>query len=120
MTDQFFNQNMMYILLGFVAIVLLAQTHILLRIRNVLQAVSMNFDSLLYCTRKMAETNTVQKSPAARSQKACQFCKHRLAYINTGERGVTGEDMYYHCGLRNVQVQLNDSCQQFEADSDAE
>lgn len=120
MMEQFFNQNLMYILLGFVAIVLAAQTHILLRIRNVLQAVSMNFDSLLYCTRKLAETNTAQKPAAAQTQKACQFCKHRLAYINTGEKGAGAEDMYYHCGLRNVQVQLNDSCQQFEADTTAE
>lgn len=116
MQGQFFSQNLGYMLLGLIAIGLLVQTYILVRIRNILHAMTLNFESLLYYTRKLVAPNNKQEKPHRQPAKACQFCKHRMAYINTGDVKEAGEDFYHRCGLRNVQVRLDDSCQEFEAE----
>ena len=39
------NSNLAYLILGSVLLLMVSQVYLLLRIRNVLQALSMNFDS---------------------------------------------------------------------------
>jgi len=47
----------------------------------------------------------------------CQFCKHRLAYIDTAKGPNIQEDFYHKCELRNCSVTLNETCPLFEEDN---
>jgi hypothetical protein len=119
MQEQFFDKNFGYMLMGLITIALFAQSYIMLRIRNILQAITMNQDSLLYYLRKLATSGKRQKSSAA-ALNTCQFCKHRMAYINSGDGKESGEDFYHRCGLRNIQVRPEDTCQQFEPEKNSD
>ncbi|RMI00527.1 MAG: hypothetical protein D6681_11260 [Calditrichaeota bacterium] len=113
--------NRMWPMIGILLLLILTvQMYLLMRIRNILQAISMNFDSVLYFLRKFAHSQSPQKSDksAPRMRKTCQFCKHRLAYINTSKTRSTEEDFYHVCGLKNIHISLNDSCDQFEKDEE--
>ena len=116
MQEQWINSNLVNMLLGIIAVILLVQAYVLIRIRNLLQAIAINFDSIMHYWRKLASYHT---SDAAQQTtlKTCQFCKHRLAYINTA-RSKEGEDDFYHrCGVRNIYVRLEDSCPRFEKEA---
>jgi hypothetical protein len=119
MHEQFFGNNLGYIISGLITIVLFAQTYVMLRIRNILQAITMNQDSLLYYMRKLTNFDK-RKKTSATTFNTCQFCKHRMAYINSGDSKNVEEDFYHRCGLRNIQVRLEDSCRQFEAEKSSE
>lgn len=108
--------NLVNFILVAMAVLLFAQAYVLLRIRNILQAIAMNFDSIIYFCRKFAGNANQQNKVKDTVPKTCQFCKHRLAYINTGKADNSEEDFYHRCGLRNINIALNDSCKQYEAD----
>lgn len=118
MQVSFTDSTLAIILLGIIALTLLVQVYLLMRIRNILQALAINLDSSLHFWRKnVSAPNLAAKAPA--TPPICQFCKHRLAYINTGESGEGQEEFYHRCGLRNIAVRLNDSCNRFETDPSA-
>ena len=111
--------NLVHFMLVIMVVMLVIQAYVLIRIRNVLQAVAMNFDSIIYFLRRFlnqkekAKTEDTEKIQMA---KTCQFCKHRLAYINTSQTSENEENFYYRCGLCNINVALSDSCVHFEKD----
>ncbi len=71
---------------------------------------------MIYFFRRSRKTGSTNMPAADTTLSTCQFCVHRLAYINTSKTK-SGEDDFYHmCGLRNVHITLDDSCDQFEAD----
>lgn len=115
------DHNLIHFLLVIMAALLVIQAYVLLRIRNILQAIAMNFDSVIYFWRKYVATQEhgTKKAAAGVPQmaKTCQFCKHRLAYINTSKSSDDEENFYYRCGLRNINVSLRDSCTHFEQDA---
>lgn len=117
----FLNPNLFASFLFFIMVLLLAQVYLLLRVRNILNAVSMNFDSVIYFCRKFAlnQLQSDKKSAETRAKSTCQFCRHRLAYINTSKTRNEEEDFYFKCALRNVHIGLKDSCEEFEADPEA-
>jgi hypothetical protein len=91
------------------------QTTVLLRMRNVLQALAMNSATLLHYIRKNAPIeNKNRLTKKKKNKKSCQFCKHRLAYINTEKKSGATDDFYHRCGLRDCEVSLSDSCPFFE------
>ncbi|MGH1364617.1 MAG: hypothetical protein ACRBF0_13735 [Calditrichia bacterium] len=110
------NSNLAYLILAAFLLLLVSQVYLLLRIRNVLQALSMNFDSTNYFVRKLVNRPAApeKKAPANQDCKTCQFCKHRLAYINTGKTTSEDEDFYHVCALKNMHISLADSCENFE------
>lgn len=118
MQESFTDSTLAIILLGIIAITLLVQVYLLMRIRNILQALAINLDSSLHFWRKNISAPR-QAATAPATPPICQFCKHRLAYINTGESDEGQEEFYHRCGLRNIAVRLNDSCNHFEADPSA-
>ncbi len=117
MRDLLLNDNVAYTFLLIFVLLMFAQTYILLRIRNILNAISLNFESIIYFCRKFAQTSNESK-PASTIPRTCQFCKHRLAYINTSKTRNEEEDFYHVCGLKNVNITLTDSCEKFEKEDD--
>jgi|GEM_PF-2266941 len=113
------NPNLAYLILGSVLLLMVSQVYLLLRIRNVLQALSMNFDSTNYFVRKLVNRPEEQKKKSNPNEdcKTCQFCKHRLAYINTGKTSSEEEDFYHVCALKNMHISLADSCENFDEES---
>ncbi|RMF59226.1 MAG: hypothetical protein D6748_06915 [Calditrichaeota bacterium] len=121
MREVFFDQNVGYLFLITIAVLLFAQAYILMRIRNILQAVSINFETILFFCRKILTlqaqerqaTNTTQEIP-----KICQNCRHRLVYINTSKNKSEEDDFYHVCALRNLPIDLENTCEQFEVDDE--
>ncbi len=114
------DNNLIHFLLVVMVALLIVQAYVLLRIRNILQAIAMNFDSVIYFWRKFISSqekskNVTQARPKV--SKTCQFCKHRLAYINTSKTREDEENFYHRCSLRNIDVSLRDSCIHFEQDT---
>ena len=117
MQEMMFEQNIFYFFWVIIAVVMGVQAYLLLRMRNVLQALAMNSDTVVHYVRKIASVDKKAK-PNQNILKTCQFCKHRLAYINTAKSQNTPEDFYHKCGLRNITISLNDSCPFFEEDKE--
>lgn len=117
MQDIIIDKNLAYIFLIVAAVLLVAQAFVLLRIRNILHAIAMNFDSALTAWRKFAAQSSAGKDESP-IPKTCQFCRHRLAYINTSKTKNDEEDFYHRCDVRKVNIALDDSCQHFERDGD--
>lgn len=117
MQEIMFDQNIPYLFLVIILVVMGIQASLLLRIRNILQALAMNSDTMIHHIRKI--TSIDKKNEANQNiLNSCQFCKHRLAYINTAKSPNTQEDFYHKCGLRNITISLDDSCPFFEEDKD--
>lgn len=120
MENIFFDQHVGYLFLIVIALLLFAQAYVLLRIRNILQIISMNFDSILYFCRKILSNQSARKSYKSEHHvpKTCQFCRHRLAYINTSKTKTDEDDFYHVCALRNLPIELDNTCNKFELDDE--
>lgn len=117
MQDHIFEGNLVDLFFVVMAILLLVQTYILVRIRNILSAVSLNFEALVkLCRKLMAGNAESRKRPAI--PRTCQFCKHRLAYINTAKTRSDEEDFYHRCAVHNRNISLDDTCSQFDHEMD--
>jgi hypothetical protein len=119
MQGEAFNTNLVYYLVVLMVVMVVAQVYVLLRIRTILHAVAMNFDSILHFLRKYMQSSPPKEMSAQKmisAQHTCQFCKHRLAYINTSQTNESEGSFYYRCGLRNINITLADSCVHFEKD----
>ena len=111
------DKNILYLFLLLIVVAMGVQAYLMLRMRNVLQALAMNSDTVVHYVRKIASIDKKSK-PNQNILKTCQFCKHRMAYINTAKSPNTQEDFYHKCGLRNINISLNDSCPFFEEDKE--
>lgn len=109
------DPNLLLFLLTLIVVLLGAQVFLMMRMRNIIQSIGMNFHTLLYFARKLTQGNAPATATTART---CQFCKHRLAYINTSKTRADEEDFYFKCALRNVNITLDDSCDRFDPDPD--
>ncbi len=118
MQDVLIDKNLVNIFLVVVVVLLLAQALVLLRIRNILQAIAMNFDSAMTAWRKFTASAAINKDEP-QIPKTCQFCRHRLAYINTSKTKNDEEDFYHRCEVRKVNISLDDSCQHFARDTES-
>jgi len=47
--------------------------------------------------------------------KSCQFCRHRMSFIQSGDEEDT-EEFYYRCKQRNIEITLHDHCEYFDRD----
>jgi len=103
------------ILLCMVIALFVFQVIVLLRIKNLLHQVSYYIESISRFFYRMGAYNR-SASPRKQIPKTCQFCKHRLSFIHMSENKGEVEDFYYKCQLRNIEVTLDDSCEQFEKD----
>ena len=91
------------------------QLLLLLRIRNILQQISFYIESISRFFYRVGISSAVKK-PAPAVPRTCQFCKFRLSFIHMSENKGEVEDFYYKCQLRNIEVQLDETCEQFEKD----
>jgi hypothetical protein len=98
-----------------VVLLLILQIIMLFRIRGIIKQISFYIESIsrfFYRVGISAATNV--KKPQA--PKTCQFCKFRLSFIHMSEHKGEVEDFYYKCQLRNIEIQLDDTCEQYEKD----
>ena len=49
------------------------------------------------------------------NKNTCQFCKHRLSFIQISDDDIT-DNFYYKCRKRNIEITLTDTCSKFERD----
>lgn len=103
------------VLVGSIICLFVVQIIILLRIKNVLQQISIYIESVsrFFFRLGMKQTQSAVKKTIPQT---CQFCKHRLSFIHMSENKGEVEDFYYKCRLRNIEVQLNDTCEKFIKD----
>jgi hypothetical protein len=104
------------------------QARLLLRIRNILQVMSMNSETVVQYVRKIAsitgkdavpnKASTQTATQTATQMNTCQFCKHRLAFINTTKGPNVQDDFYHKCEVRDCSVSLSDTCPLFEEDKE--
>ncbi len=112
------DQNLVSFFLVFIAVVVGVQAYLQMRIRNVLQALTMNAETAVHNIRKMVPVGKksyqhVGQNIEEKSSTSCQFCEHRLAYINIEKSPNLQEDFVYRCALRDITVSLDDSCPSF-------
>ena len=82
-----------------------------------LNKMMMRLDTFTDCFLQYLHRVVKSPAPHAGADKpdgTCQFCKHRLSYIQPGEGDKKQEDFYYRCQLSNREVDLNDSCEFFQ------
>ncbi len=91
------------------------QIIILFKIKMILQQISFYVESIsrFFYRFTLSTTRTNQHESIPRT---CQFCKYRLSFIHMSDNKGEVENFYYKCQLRNVEVNLDDSCEQFEKD----
>lgn len=124
MRELVIDQNILYFFMMLFIVLMGIQARLLLRIRNVLQALSMNSETVVQYVRKIAsiagKDAVPSKSPAptATKKNSCQFCKYRLAFINTTKGPNVQDDFYHKCELRDCSVSLSDTCPLFEEDKE--
>ena len=45
----------------------------------------------------------------------CQYCKHRMSFIQISEDDIT-DNFYYKCRKKDIEIALADTCNKFERD----
>lgn len=91
-----------------IIVILAVQVTILLKIKKMI---------FLMSKKKNVFQNpytTCQNLDLQKYKNSCQNCKYRLSYIHIGVPG--GEDFYYRCKIRNIEVSLKDSCERYKED----
>lgn len=120
MRELVIDQNILYFLMMLFVIIMGIQARLLMRMRNILEALSMNAETVVQYVRKIAsiagKDADLSGKPNPTPTNTCQFCKHRLAYIDTAKGLNVQEDFYHKCELRNCSVSLSDTCPLFEED----
>lgn len=102
-------------ILGAIILLFIFQVLVLLRIKNILQQISFYIESISRFFYRVGVTSAV-KQKQTEMPKTCQFCKNRLSFIHMSENKGEIEDFYYKCQLRNIEVNLDDTCEQYEKD----
>lgn len=92
------------------------QVILLLKIKMILQQISFYIESISRFFYRFG-FSTAQKPSKTEIPRTCQYCKYRLSFIHMSENKGEVEDFYYKCQLRNIEVKLQDSCEQFEQDT---
>lgn len=93
--------------------IIILQVLVLLRIKMTLQNISTYIENISKFFFRMGITTSF--TPAQQSApKTCQYCKYRLSYIHMSKNEGEIEDFYYRCQIRNIEITLDDSCEQFE------
>lgn len=120
MQELVLDQRLLYLIMAIIVAVMGIQARLLLRMRNILQALAMNSETVVRYVRKIATTDKKKATPGKESvKKTCEFCKHRLAYIHIPSNGNFREDLYHKCGLQDITISLNDSCPLYEEDKNS-
>ena len=122
MQELVLDHRMLYFIMAVIVAVMGIQARLLLRMRNILQALAMNSETVVQYVRKIASTGNKKTAPVKAQEpgkKTCQFCKHRLAYIHIPDGVAFREDFYHKCGLQDTDVSLNDTCPLFEEDKNS-
>ncbi len=107
------NPVIMGVLAGTIVCLFIFQIIILLRIKNLLQQVSFYIESISRFFYRISVNQSIKQKQSPRT---CQFCKYRLSFIHISENKGEIENFYYKCQLRNIEVQLNDTCEKFVRD----
>jgi hypothetical protein len=93
--------------------VFLFQLFIILRIKKILLQISFYIESISRFFYRVGISSSLRAKREG-GPKTCQNCKFRISFIHMSENEAEVEDFYYKCRLRNVEIDLKDSCQQFE------
>jgi uncharacterized protein YacL len=114
--SEFFNSPVTTgALIGIVIALIVFQALILLRIKIILQQISFYIESISRFFYRVGITTATKKKSTV--PKTCQFCKNRLSFIHMSENKGEVEDFYYKCQIRNIEISLDDTCEQFEKDN---
>ncbi|RMG62492.1 MAG: hypothetical protein D6715_12200 [Calditrichaeota bacterium] len=103
-----------------IAVFLVIQIAILLRIRDILNGIATHLSRInAYYQASptfIEEGEEEYDEDEIELPEVCQFCKHRVAYIGSGNTAQNGEEIFYRCALLNKEIEPTDSCPHFEYD----
>jgi len=104
---------MQTVLIAIIIVGLAIQIYFLMRIKYFVGDIARNISLIsdFYEQHEAVEEDLSEEIP-----RICQYCKHRLVYIHSGKSSEKVESFYYKCALRNVQINLYNSCEKFELD----
>lgn len=112
------NPEALWILFAIVLSLFVFQVVVLLKIRNMLQQISFYIESISRFFYRVGLSSLV-KDKKQSIPRTCQFCKNRLSFIHMSEIKGEVEDFYYKCQLRNTEIKLDDTCEQFDKEEAA-
>jgi len=92
------------------------QLLVIIRIKKILQQISFYIESISRFFYRVGISSSL-KGKSEVIPKICQNCKYRLSFIHMSENEAEVEDFYYKCRLRNTEIDLKDSCEQFEPEA---
>ncbi|MEJ2049015.1 MAG: hypothetical protein P8Y60_04090 [Calditrichota bacterium] len=113
MTELLNNPYSLGIIIFVVFSIFLFQLFIILRIKKILLQISFYIESISRFFYRVGISSSLRAKTEV-GPKTCQYCKYRMSFIHMSENEAEVEDFYYKCRLRNVEIDLKDSCQQFE------
>jgi len=104
--------DLLTILLGAFVILLIVQIVALVRIRQII----VRLRSMLRIIAPILQRHSDIQNARKVNMRICQFCKYRQAFIKATPHGE--DDFYYLCKVKNKEVDLTDSCQHFQLETD--
>lgn len=114
--ELFYDPYSLAIIIFIIFTIFLFQLLVILRIKKILQQISFYIESISRFFYRVGISSSL-KSKSEIVPKICQNCKYRLSFIHMSENEAEVEDFYYKCRLRNVEIVLKDSCEQFEPET---
>jgi hypothetical protein len=115
MESNFNNSFLFGLILIFLVGLFVFQLVVLWRIRKILQQIFFYIESISKFLYKLSITSKIKPRSDAIPH-TCQYCKYRLSFIHMSENEGEVEDFYYKCRLRNIEILLEDTCEQYKSD----
>ena len=106
--------NMTDILLAAIFILFAVQVITILKVVNIIK----QLNKLLFEVRVLFKHSGIfyqpQKNKVVKFN-SCQYCKFRMSFIQITEEE-NKDNFYYKCKKHDIEIELTDSCKQFERD----
>jgi hypothetical protein len=106
--------SMIYILAGFITFLFIVQVLSVVK----LMTVAKQMNSLLFEMRILFKKSGLfynkEKNQVIHFDN-CQYCKNRISFVQITD-APDGDQFYYRCKIKNIEVHLADSCEHFERD----
>ena len=105
---------LIYVLIGIVVLLFVIQVLTVGKLFSVVR----QMNSLLFEIRilfKSTGVYYVKEKKKVLNINNCQYCKYRMSFIQVTS-DIQNDQFYYRCKLRNIEITLSDSCENFKRD----
>jgi hypothetical protein len=106
--------NMTDILLASIFILFVVQVVTILKMVNIIKQLNKLFFEVRMLFKNSGIFYQPQKNKVVKFN-SCQYCKFRMSFIQITEEE-NKDNFYYKCKKHDIEIELIDSCKQFERD----